>query len=127
MKVMHLGETNEQRLISCLHLSQDKASRHLAVATFSDRESVLQIWRIGDPPELDRNDRRRKIDSVPNVIVDQSEVLIDQYKSKRGGRSMWTIKVCIEYDYPTLRPTLLFSNAVEPLINELDGSVGKIR
>lgn len=97
--IIHLGKVYEQQLVSCLHLSQDKVNRHLAVATFSDRESVLHVLRFGDPPELDRGNQRRNIRSQDGLMVDLTEVLVDRYKSKRNGRSMWTIKVFIEYDY----------------------------
>ncbi|XP_060857498.1 uncharacterized protein LOC132935066 [Metopolophium dirhodum] len=74
-------------VISCLHVSQDKWSRHLAVATHSQQACVLKVWRIEDPLELCPHYDQR-FDSSINV----TETLTDRYDSKQNGRAKWLIK-----------------------------------
>lgn len=85
-RIMH--KSNQNSLITCLHVSQDKWSRHLAVATYSHRACILHVWRIEDPLELcPQHDR--DLDSSINL----TQTLTDQYDSKRRGHSNWLIKV----------------------------------
>lgn len=81
-------------VISCLHVSQDKWSRHLAVATHSQQACVLKVWRIEDPLELCPHYDQR-FDSSINV----TETLTDRYDSKQNGRAKWLIKVYKSYNH----------------------------
>ncbi|XP_022172925.1 uncharacterized protein LOC111035564 [Myzus persicae] len=84
-RIIHTIEKNS--VISCLHVSQDKWSRHLAVATHSQKACVLKVWRIEDPLELCPHHDRR-FDSTINV----TETLTDRYDSKQNGQVNWLIK-----------------------------------
>uniref|UniRef100_A0A2S2PQ52 Protein cortex n=1 Tax=Schizaphis graminum TaxID=13262 RepID=A0A2S2PQ52_SCHGA len=84
-RIIH--KMNQNTLITCLHVSQDKWSRHLAVATYSQRVCVLKVWRIEDPLEICPH-RDRCFDSSINV----TQTLTDRYNSKQRGDSNWLIK-----------------------------------
>lgn len=95
MRTMFFGnlkKTAMPTLITCLHVSLDKWSRHLAVASYSRRLCVLRVFRIEDPPELCLHCRPRydSVDSSVNLI----ESLTDRYRGN-GYAEEWVIKVCI--------------------------------
>ncbi|XP_025198394.1 uncharacterized protein LOC112596804 [Melanaphis sacchari] len=84
-RIIH--KKNQNTLITCLHVSQDKWSRHLAVATYSPWACVLKVWRIEDPLELSPH-RDHCFDSNINV----TQTLTDRYNSKQHDHSNWLIK-----------------------------------
>lgn len=69
-------------------MSQDKWSRHLAVATYSHRACILRVWRIKDLLELGPEN-----DEDLNLSINVTHTLTDRYDSKRRGQSNWLIKV----------------------------------
>lgn len=79
---------NPEALITCLHVSQDKFSRFLAVAFYTHRECVLKVWRMEDPPEYPRYGWNK-----PGLDVIVTESLADRYRSKRCDGPKWIIKV----------------------------------
>ncbi|KAF0753016.1 Protein cortex [Aphis craccivora] len=83
--VLHKSDRNS--IITCLHVSQDKWSRHLAVATYSHRACILRVWRIKDLLELGPAD-----DADLQLSIDVTHTLTDRYDSKRSGQSNWLIK-----------------------------------
>lgn len=94
-RTMHFGnlkKTYMHTLISSLHVSLDKWSRHLAVASYSHRLCVLRVFRVEDPPELciRRQPSNDSVDSSFNLI----ESLTDRYRSSCYNEKR-VIKVCI--------------------------------
>ncbi|CAH1731606.1 unnamed protein product [Aphis gossypii] len=85
--ILVLYKPDENSLITCLHVSQDKWSRHLAVATYSHRACILRVWRIKDLLELGPAD-----DGDLNLSINVTHTLTDRYDSKRRGQSNWLIK-----------------------------------
>lgn len=79
-------------LITCLHVSQDNLSRHLAVATFSYEVCYLKVLRFEDPIEHSHNEQDNNQNSL---IIRYVETLTDFYKQKNLNNCMrWIIKVC---------------------------------
>lgn len=72
---------NVPTLISCMHLSQDKFSRHLAFSTYSPQACILKVWRIEDPPEYPWCPKDYLVDSN---TIQVTETLIDSYNDKLG-------------------------------------------
>lgn len=77
--------------ISCLHVSHDQFSRHLAVAAYTYRTCVLKVWRTGDS-SFDLNDTPRENGRAAPYSFGLTETLTDRYQ-KTCNHASWVIKV----------------------------------
>lgn len=82
-------------LISCLHLSRDVNTRHLAVAVVSSRRCVLKVWRI----ENSLDDHQQRYGGITdqndqNSSINWTTQFIDRYYSDIKNGTRWVIKVC---------------------------------
>lgn len=94
---MRASDTNDRPLlISCLHLSRDEITRHVAVAVLSARSCALKVWRIENPPEDPRQrqlDDRIDFDYRMNVTI----TFTDGYSTSFPNGSKRVIKVQMEF------------------------------
>lgn len=88
--------TSLMSLITCLHVSLDNYSRHVAVATvsgFTFRAAYLKVWRMQDSTEFDVGHCGRNEKRCSDFSISLNETFSDRYKKKHSTARV-VIKVC---------------------------------
>lgn len=80
-------------LISCLRVSLDNYSRHVAVAFYTFQAGYLKVWRMQDSSEFDVDYCGRNKKHCSDFSISLNETFSDRYK-KKSSSSRLVIKVC---------------------------------